>query len=134
MTRRFLAQMRARGYGVIVNDVGTGGEKLDYDYIAGAAGNASLMAFTLAIGSRSLYDGVRVVGVNPGPVETDCIQQFMAQKAERELGDAGRARAFYANWPQERFGRTKWRISSSSWPRPVRATFPEPSSRSTVGW
>ena len=103
MTRRFLAHMRERGYGVIVNDVGTGGEKLDYDYIAGAAGNASLMAFTRAIGSRSLYDGVRVVGVNPGPVETDRIQQLMTQKAAQELGDAGRAREFYGNWPQQRF-------------------------------
>ena len=46
MTRAFLAKMKARGSGVIVNDIGTGGEKLDYDYIAGAAGNASMMAFT----------------------------------------------------------------------------------------
>ena len=71
MTRAFLARMKARGAGVIINDIGTGGEKLDFDYIAGAAGNASMMAFTRAIGSRSIYSGVRVVGVNPGPVETD---------------------------------------------------------------
>ena len=40
MTRAFLTRMKARGSGVIINDIGTGGEKLDYDYIAGAAGNA----------------------------------------------------------------------------------------------
>lgn len=103
MTRRYLALMKARGKGVIINDIGTGGEKLDYNYIAGAAGNASLMAFTRAIGGRSIYDGVRVVGVNPGPVETDRIQTMMRQKAINEFGDENRAREYYANWPMERF-------------------------------
>ena len=68
MTRAFLARMTARGKGVIINDIGMGGEKLDYNYIAGAAGNASIMAFARAIGGRSIYDGVRLVGGNPGPV------------------------------------------------------------------
>lgn len=103
MTRAFLAIMSARGHGVIVNDIGTGGEKLDYDYIAGAAGNASLMAFTRAIGSRSIYSGVRVLGVNPGPVETDRIQTIMRSKALAEHGDEDRAAEYYANWPMKRF-------------------------------
>jgi NAD(P)-dependent dehydrogenase (short-subunit alcohol dehydrogenase family) len=105
VTRAFLARMTAQGSGVIINDIGTGGEKLDYNYIAGAAGNASLMAFTRAIGSRSIYAGVRVVGVNPGPVETDRIQTLMRQKAVAEFGDESRAAAYYANWPMERFAR-----------------------------
>jgi NAD(P)-dependent dehydrogenase (short-subunit alcohol dehydrogenase family) len=105
MTRAFLACMKARGAGVIINDIGTGGEKLDYDYIAGAAGNASMMAFTRAIGSRSMYSGVRVVGVNPGPVETDRIQTVMRQKAISKFGDEGRAPEFYANWPMGRFAK-----------------------------
>ena len=105
MTRAFLAIMSARGHGVIVNDIGTGGEKLDYDYIAGAAGNASIMAFTRAIGSRSIYSGVRVVGVNPGPVETDRIQTIMRSKALTEFGDESRAAQYYANWPMQRFAK-----------------------------
>ena len=105
MTRAFLDRMKSRGRGVIVNDIGTGGEKLDYDYIAGAAGNASLMAFTRAIGSRSIYSGVRVVGVNPGPVETDRIQTLMRQKAEADFGDASMATEYYANWPMKRFAK-----------------------------
>jgi NAD(P)-dependent dehydrogenase (short-subunit alcohol dehydrogenase family) len=105
MTRAFLARMKARGSGVIINDIGTGGEKLDYNYIAGAAGNASMMAFTRAIGSRSIYAGVRVVGVNPGPVETDRIHTMMRQKAINEFGDESRAREYYANWPMERFAK-----------------------------
>lgn len=105
MTRAFLARMSVRGRGVIINDIGTGGEKLDYDYIAGAAGNASLMAFTRAIGSRSIYSGVRVVGVNPGPVETDRIQTMMRRKALSKFGDEDRAQEFYAHWPMERFAK-----------------------------
>ncbi len=102
-TRAFLACMKTRGRGVIINDIGTGGEKLDYDYIAGAAGNASLMAFTRAIGGRSIHSGVRVVGVNPGPVETDRIQTVMRQKALAEFGDESRAPDYYAHWPMRRF-------------------------------
>lgn len=105
MTRTFLARMKARGHGVIINDIGTGGEKLDYDYIAGAAGNASMMAFTRAIGSRSIYSGVRVVGVNPGPVETDRIQTIMRQKALSEFGDENKTSDYYANWPMGRFAK-----------------------------
>lgn len=103
MTRAFLARMKARGRGVIVNDIGTGGEKLDYDYIAGAAGNASMMAFTRAIGGRSMHSGVRVVGVNPGPVETDRIKTIMRQKAQSQFGDESRAPDYYADWPLGRF-------------------------------
>ena len=100
MTRRYLAAMRERGHGVIVNDIGTGGDRVDYDYIAGAGGNASLMAFTRGIGGRSIHFGVRVLGVNPGPVETDRIQTMM-----RSLGDAERQQEFYANWPMQRFAK-----------------------------
>jgi NAD(P)-dependent dehydrogenase (short-subunit alcohol dehydrogenase family) len=71
LTRLYLQKMKARRRGVIVNIIGAGGERLDFGYIAGAAGNAGLMAFTRAIGGTSPEFGVRVVGVNPGPVQTD---------------------------------------------------------------
>ena len=93
MTRAFLARMTERGHGVIINIIGTGGEKLDYNFIAGATGNASLMAFTRGIGARSIHQGVRVLGVNPGPVETDRIKGIMQQKAKAEFGDENRAAA-----------------------------------------
>ena len=68
MTRRFYALMRERKQGVIVNILGAAGENPDFDYIAGSSGNASLMAFTRAMGGASPRDGLRVVGINPGPV------------------------------------------------------------------
>ena len=36
-----------------------------WDYVCGTAGNASLIAFTKAIGSRSTDANVRVVAINP---------------------------------------------------------------------
>jgi NAD(P)-dependent dehydrogenase (short-subunit alcohol dehydrogenase family) len=77
LTRLIYAQMRARGHGVIINDIGAAGERADFNYIAGSAGNAALMAFTRALGGRSLRDGIRVVGVNPGPVATERIITMM---------------------------------------------------------
>ncbi len=65
LTRRVYQQMKARGHGVVINIIGSAGEKFDFNYIAGTAGNAALMAFTRALGSRSLDDNIRVVGINP---------------------------------------------------------------------
>ncbi len=93
LTRRFLAHMSKRGAGVIVNVIGLAGEKPDYEYIAGSAGNASLMAFTRAIGSRSIDQGVRVLAVNPGPVKTDRNVALLSARAQREFDDPAR-------WPE----------------------------------
>ncbi len=60
LTRLYLQKMKERRRGVIINIIGAGGEKLDFGYIAGAAGNAGLMAFTRAIGGTSPEFGVRV--------------------------------------------------------------------------
>ena len=53
MTRHYLGMMQERRRGVIINVIGLGGERLDATYIAGAVGNAGLMAFTRAIGGKS---------------------------------------------------------------------------------
>ena len=47
-------------------------------YIAGAAGNAALMAFTRALGHASQKDGIRVVGINPGAVATERMERAAA--------------------------------------------------------
>ena len=99
MTRQFLALMQQRGHGVILNVIGLAGEKPDAGYVAGSAGNASLMAFSRAVGSASLDRGVRVLAVNPGPVETDRIVTLMRTRAERELGDAGRWQEYMKKLP-----------------------------------
>jgi NAD(P)-dependent dehydrogenase (short-subunit alcohol dehydrogenase family) len=90
MTRRFYALMRERRKGVIVNILGAAGENPDFDYIAGSSGNASLMMFTRAMGGTAPRDGLRVVGVNPGPVMTERLETLMRTRAQDQFGDPGR--------------------------------------------
>jgi short-subunit dehydrogenase len=66
LTREIYKGMCERGAGVIVNVIGAAGENHRSNYIAGTTGNASLIAFTRALGGESVDHGVRVVGVNPG--------------------------------------------------------------------
>ena len=102
LTRHYLQKMKERRRGVIVNIIGVGGERLDALYIAGAAGNAGLMAFTRAIGGNSPEFGVRVVGVNPGPVLTGRIETLNRKRAATLYGDENRWRESFAKMP---FGR-----------------------------
>jgi NAD(P)-dependent dehydrogenase (short-subunit alcohol dehydrogenase family) len=102
LTRLIYPQMQSRGSGVIVNDIGNSGENWDANYIAGAAGNASLMAFTRALGGVSLDHGVRIVGVNPGPVATDRMVKMMKRRAADWYGDESRWEELYAKYPGKR--------------------------------
>jgi 3-oxoacyl-[acyl-carrier protein] reductase len=92
MTRRFYALMAARHHGVIINILGAAGENPDFDYIAGSSGNASLMAFTRAMGGTAPRDGLRVVGINPGPVMTERLVTLTRTRAETRFGDPERWR------------------------------------------
>jgi NAD(P)-dependent dehydrogenase (short-subunit alcohol dehydrogenase family) len=102
LTRLIYAQMKARGHGIIINDIGAAGEKFDANYICGSAGNAALMAFTRALGGKSLADNIRVVGINPGPVGTDRHTTLMKTRAKNQLGDENRFRELQKGFPLER--------------------------------
>lgn len=102
LTRLVFADMKARGHGVIINDIGAAGERFDYDSIAASVGNAALMAFTKSLGGRSLHFGVRVVGINPGPVQTDRMLALMKTFARNRFGDEGRYPELMKNFPQGR--------------------------------
>lgn len=99
MIRLVYPRMKARGGGIILNNIGNGGEVCDPNYVEGAAGNASIMAMTRALGGRSLDDNIRVVGVNPGPVDTSRIYGMLRKFAEAELGDAGRYEELLTRYP-----------------------------------
>jgi NAD(P)-dependent dehydrogenase (short-subunit alcohol dehydrogenase family) len=102
MSREYYRRMKARRQGVIVNILGNGGEALDAGYIAGGAGNAALMAFTRALGGQSARDGLRVIGVNPGPVATDRLIGLMQKEAGKRFGDKSRWQELAKGFP---FGR-----------------------------
>jgi 3-oxoacyl-[acyl-carrier protein] reductase len=87
MTRRFYALMAARKRGTIVNIIGAAGQNPDSEYIAGSSGNAALMAFTRAMGGTAPRDGLRVVGINPGPVMTERLITLMKTRAQTQYGD-----------------------------------------------
>jgi len=100
--RVIYAQMKARKSGVIINVIGAAGEKFPTNYIAGAAGNASLMAFSRALGKGAPADGLRVVAINPGPVETDRLVMLRRAEAQEKFGDPDRWRELTSSMP---FGR-----------------------------
>jgi NAD(P)-dependent dehydrogenase (short-subunit alcohol dehydrogenase family) len=86
MCRAFYALMKARGSGVIVNVVGHAADTHDPEYICGVTGNAALQAFTQALGCASAKDGVRVIALSPGPVETDRLVGLLKRKAKDRTG------------------------------------------------
>jgi hypothetical protein len=90
LTRAVYARMKAKQAGVIVNVLGNAGEKLNAAYIAGSTANAGLMAFTRTLGGAAPADGIRVLGVSPGPVATDRLLSLYKQMAASKLGDARR--------------------------------------------
>lgn len=90
LTSAYFPDFKAKQAGVVVNVLGIAGDVLDGNLIAVSTGNAALSAFTRAMGAWSAQFGVRVVGVNPGPVATDRLIAIQKKKAELKLGDASR--------------------------------------------
>jgi NAD(P)-dependent dehydrogenase (short-subunit alcohol dehydrogenase family) len=90
LTREIYRRMCEKKRGVIVNVIGVAGERLRQDYIAGGTGNAALMAFTRNLGGESVDHQVRVIGVNPGQIETDRLRVRLEKRAQAELGDKNR--------------------------------------------
>jgi hypothetical protein len=107
LTREFYARMAKKKHGVIVNIIGAAGERHSSDYIAGSMGNASLMALSRAVGADSHRDGVRVVGINPGAIETDRQVVRWKARAEKELGSAERWRELTTGHPFGRLGKVE---------------------------
>ena len=88
-----LPVMRARGGGVIVNVIGHRGKQPDGRALPAGAANAALINFTMGLAQEEARHRVRVVGVNPAPVETRRLQAVFETEA-RLLGvsveEAGR--------------------------------------------
>ena len=107
LTRAYLKQMKAQQRGVIINIIGAAGERPLAQYIAGSMGNVSLMGMTVALGAESPDYGVRVVGVNPGPIATERIIKLSRGWAETKLGDPDRYEELLATSPFGRAGKVE---------------------------
>ena len=99
LCRGFYPMIKKNGGGVIINNIGNGGEIYDPLYIAGAAGNSSLMSFTKALGGNSLEDNIRVIGVNPGPVETERIYKILKNRSIKLYGDENHVQELLKRYP-----------------------------------
>jgi len=104
LCRAHYPAMCKRKSGVIVNVIGSAGVRPSPGYVAGAVGNASLMALTKALGRESYDHGVRVVAINPGPIETDRLVTLQRYHAEQTLGDPDRWRELMKSQPGGRPG------------------------------
>ncbi|MBL0933755.1 MAG: SDR family oxidoreductase [Rhizobiaceae bacterium] len=102
LTKYAYEAMSGRGEGVIVNVIGNCGERPDPDIIIATVTNTGMMGFTRALGSISPANGVRVLGVNPGPTATERLIGLMQRKAGDRTGDSGRWQELVAPLP---FGR-----------------------------
>lgn len=90
LTQLYLAAMKERRGGVIVNIIGMAGAAPRWEYICGAAGNAALIALTRAAGAKSVDWNVRIFGINPAPTRTDRIETLWRKKALDQFDDAER--------------------------------------------
>jgi NAD(P)-dependent dehydrogenase (short-subunit alcohol dehydrogenase family) len=81
MARAAMARMAEKKTGVIVNVIGTGGLFPSAGYMVGGAANAALNHFTKALAAEGAKHGVRVVGINPGPILTERLKLFLGQRA-----------------------------------------------------
>jgi 3-oxoacyl-[acyl-carrier protein] reductase len=86
----YVAKMKARKSGTIVNIIGMGGRAVRPDYICGAAGNAALIGFTNALGAETPSYNVRVFGINPAATMTDRIVALSKARAKARFGDESR--------------------------------------------
>ena len=102
LTQIYLAAMKTRGTGTIVNIIGAAGRSPRYDYICGGTGNAALMAFTSAVGGKSVDWGVRIFGINPAATRTDRIITLAKARAKTAHGDETRWEEMLTNLPLDR--------------------------------
>lgn len=80
-------RMVARGSGIVLPVIGMGGKSASPLHLSGGAANAALMLVTTGLGAAHAKDGLRIVGLNPGPVATGRFQQ-MAEAHAKETGQS----------------------------------------------
>ena len=88
--RHVPAHARARTCWVIVNVLVPAARSRNGTRVCGNAANVA-MGVTKSLGGRSIDDGIRVVGVNPGGVETERMTTNQRWRAQREFGDLSAA-------------------------------------------
>jgi NAD(P)-dependent dehydrogenase (short-subunit alcohol dehydrogenase family) len=107
LTRVLYGPMCRRRKGVIINIVGLAADRPDAYYIAGSTGNAALAMFSRSLGGDSIRHGVRVIAVNPGPVENEKHIADTERLAQERFGDKSRWRDVMSGLPMKRAATTE---------------------------
>jgi len=102
LTRLIYNKMKDAKKGVILNIIGSAGQKPMYNYIAGTTANAGLMAFTKALSNGSTANGIRVLGINPGFTTSDRLITMMKGKAKEQFNDESRWEELFKDLPFKR--------------------------------
>jgi NAD(P)-dependent dehydrogenase (short-subunit alcohol dehydrogenase family) len=90
MSRAYYPLMKSQGHGVMVNVLGNGSQMKRSDYLCGGMGNAALDFFTQTLGASSPDDNIRVLGISPGPVDTERYRKI----AKERIAKLGVARKY----------------------------------------
>jgi NAD(P)-dependent dehydrogenase (short-subunit alcohol dehydrogenase family) len=77
MARTVFPHMQKQKSGVIINVIGTGGLRPIAGYMVGGSTNAALLNFTKTLADEGSKHGVRVAGINPGPILTERLERFL---------------------------------------------------------
>lgn len=92
LTRAAWPHLKASGSGHLLNIIGAMARTPKADYTIGGPVNSALLNFTKAMADRGIDDGVRVNGINPGPIETDRVLAWLERIGETERVDEAEAR------------------------------------------
>jgi len=106
MAREVLPHMQRSRSGVIVNVIGAAALNPRATYMIGGAANAALNHFTKALAEESAKWGVRVVGINPGPILTERLLKMRGAIAPANAGEPD-DEAFKHMTPLGRIGRAE---------------------------
>jgi NAD(P)-dependent dehydrogenase (short-subunit alcohol dehydrogenase family) len=79
-------RMAARGSGVIINIVGSGGKVAMPIHLPGGAANAALMLATVGLAHVYAPKGVRVLAINPGLTKTTRVDEGLRAEARLSGG------------------------------------------------
>ena len=80
----WVKRLATRGRGSIVNVIGSGGKVASPTHIGGGAANAALMLATVGLANAYAERGVRVIGINPGPTQTERVKEGLAADGRRD--------------------------------------------------
>jgi len=95
--RLVFPHMRGRSGAVVVNVIGAAALRPSANYMIGGAINAALNNFTKSLAAEGARHGIRVTGINPGPIMTERLMKMFQGGADPEtlkkitpLGRAGK--------------------------------------------